>query len=420
MGNLQLKMTRKDPIVSETTPRSKLLVWLGCVRAEGPRQRAVLMLCLATVVMGLVTAIVALGFNTRARFFVEGDPTLAFPFIEDSDAIIPSFAVIIIGYFLPMFVVVIFHTFFFRRQFQDCFPIGRQIYNRQLITILWLTLNFLMTVAVTESLKYYDGRNRPDFFAMCNYKGYRTALEQCGGGASPATNWTTCVNNLEPKNTVYQITPGAPGKVEDCLDQDKLKESKSSYPSGHSSVSMSGLGFLAFFFYYSFDVPHTKDWKDVVSTLLQMSLPALCVFGALMVAATRPRDYWHNFSDINMGISIGFVSMVVCGRCWADQMTIPCVEDPRKGDNDRPSKGDLESPRHTVPIHARSPSAETSPKHSQPMVSRSESLRAATAQDSAADEALPNAGEGEMTMGNVNPVANPVANHKMDHQAIVM
>lgn len=39
-----------------------------------------------------------------------------------------------------------------------------------------------------------------------------------------------------------------------------------------------------------------------------------------MIASTRPRDYWHNFSDINFGMSIGFMCMIVCGRMWQQQM----------------------------------------------------------------------------------------------------
>lgn len=189
------------------------------------------------------------------------------------------------------------------------------MHKRLLITFLWLTLNFLLTVGITSVLKYYDGRNRPDFFAMCNYKGYRTALAQCEN----ADVWETCIKGLG----LYQIQIGKPGKVEDCLDQGMLKQSKSSYPSGHASVSMSGLGFLAYFIYYSFEVSHTKNWKDSASILIQLIVPSVCIGGALMIAGTRPRNYWHNFSDINMGMSIGFASFVICGRMWAAQMTIP-------------------------------------------------------------------------------------------------
>ena len=36
-------------------------------------------------------------------------------------------------------------------------------------------------------------------------------------------------------------------------------------------------------------------WHDCCKVVL----PTACVFGAVMIAATRPKDYWHNFSDVS-------------------------------------------------------------------------------------------------------------------------
>lgn len=211
---------------------------------------------------------------------------------------------IVVSIGCPLVIIAFFHIVLYGRDL----PIGNRVVPRMLITLLWFSLCCLATISVTSVLKSYDGRLRPDFYAMCNYKGYRTVLEMC----RYSSDWTTCVAQYPS----YSITPGAPGSFDDCLDRDHLKQSQSSYPSGHSSVSMAGLGFLAYFLYYSL------DGTDALSALARMLLPSFCVFGAIMIAASRPRDYWHNFSDINFGMSIGFACMVFSGQMWKNQMVL--------------------------------------------------------------------------------------------------
>eukprot|EP00658_Telonema_sp_P-2_P031502 TRINITY_DN23554_c0_g1_i15.p1 TRINITY_DN23554_c0_g1~~TRINITY_DN23554_c0_g1_i15.p1 ORF type:complete len:186 (+),score=1.32 TRINITY_DN23554_c0_g1_i15:242-799(+) len=89
---------------------------------------------------------------------------------------------------------------------------------------------------------------------------------------------------------------------------------QSSYPSGHASVSLAGLGFLAYFLYYSF------NGRDLACALLRLVLPCSAVVGSIVIAASRPHDYWHNFSDVNFGMSVGFCCMVVCGQLWKFHM----------------------------------------------------------------------------------------------------
>jgi len=281
------------------------LIKVGVKRARGPRFITTCMMLLAFLLLSLISGVVNLGFKPVTRFFTEGDPTLSYPYIKDADATIPSAVVVLLSSALPLLVVIFFHGVLFQR---DGLPVGRKVHKRALISILWLLMSFMLAVSVTSVIKFYEGRLRPDFFAMCNYKGYRTALERCGD-VDPSA-WNACINT----HLQSPIVPGAPGDLKYCLDQDHIKEGQSSYPSGHSSVSMAGLGWLSFFIYYSLDGRH---W---ISSILRVVTPGCCMFGAIMIAATRPRDYWHNFSDINFGMSIGFLCMVVCGRMWQQQM----------------------------------------------------------------------------------------------------
>merc|ERR1711934_231039 len=103
-----------------------------------------------------------------------------------------------------------------------------------------------------------------------------------------------------------------------------MGQSQSSYPSGHASAAMASLGFFAPFFYYAL------NGQDVVSSFLRVSLPFSCVMGPVMIAASRPRNYWHNFSDINMGMAIGLLCMVCCGIGWSNQMVIKPTEPAEK------------------------------------------------------------------------------------------
>lgn len=59
-----------------------------------------------------------------------------------------------------------------------------------------------------------------------------------------------------------------------------------SFPSGHSSVSAAGLGFLTFFFF--------GQTKAFISggNIWRVSFSLLPSFGAIAIAITRVVDYW--------------------------------------------------------------------------------------------------------------------------------
>lgn len=236
------------------------------------------------------------------RFFVEGDPTLSYPYIEDADVSCPIWLLMVAGLAIPVVIIVGSHLVLFGRT-----PVGSVVHHRLLITGLYFLMAFLIAILVTQAIKHYEGRLRPDFYAMCNYKNYRTAINNCERGTG---TWWTCAEGYG-----YVIEKGAPGNLIHCLSSESdIHEARSSYPSGHSSMPAATFGFLAFFFYYAFTGPEV--WHSVLKVLL----PAASVWGAIMIAATRPRDYWHNFSDINSGLAIGFTSALVCGYRWSLDM----------------------------------------------------------------------------------------------------
>jgi len=141
-----------------------------------------------------------------------------------------------------------------------------------------------MTFSLTEFIKNFVGRKRPNFFAMCNYHGYRDSLQ---------TNNFTYYNSM--------TTPGIPGNLTNCLETDIsiLKDSQYSFPSGHSASAFCALVFCGLI------LTNTLHNWSKKHNMLKGLIICIFVWSAVMVAGTRPRDYWHNFDDILCGAAIG-------------------------------------------------------------------------------------------------------------------
>jgi len=145
---------------------------------------------------------------------------------------------------------------------------------------------------ITVLLKNFVGRLRPNFFAMCNYKGYRDALSG--------------------NDTLYLslTTAGAVGSLDHCWETDiaKIHEAQYSFPSGHASFAFAGLTFLTFFLFHV--APRyfkLMNSKSVIRFLpFKITILLVLFISAAVIAGTRTRDYWHNFDDILAGSVIGF------------------------------------------------------------------------------------------------------------------
>jgi len=120
----------------------------------------------------------------------------------------------------------------------------------------------------------------------------------------------------------------------------------SSFPSGHSSMSFAGLGFLAMYMYYnvycywrigtvdaggmfsSLDgilvrselVFHRRRARERTYAVHNNQLPLLLLCSAPLwlaawIAMTRVKDYWHNYDDILAGSVIGIFIAYACYTC---------------------------------------------------------------------------------------------------------
>ncbi|KAK4479303.1 hypothetical protein RD792_014814 [Penstemon davidsonii] len=138
-----------------------------------------------------------------------------------------------------------------------------------------LAYSVLVTAVITDSIKDAVGRPRPNFFYRCFPTG------------EPA---------FDPVN----------GDVLCYGDKKLVKEGYKSFPSGHSSWSFAGLGFLAWYLCGKIKV---FDRRGHAAKLCIVVLPYLA---ASLVAISRVDDYWHHWTDVFAGSLIGIVVSAVC------------------------------------------------------------------------------------------------------------
>ncbi|KAJ6811679.1 putative lipid phosphate phosphatase 2 [Iris pallida] len=142
--------------------------------------------------------------------------------------------------------------------------------------ILGLLFSVLITGVLTDAIKDGVGRPRPDFFWRCFPDG----------------------KDEYDKITTNVICHG---------EKSVIREGHKSFPSGHSSWSFAGLGFLA---WYLAGKIRVFDQRGHVAKLCLIFLPLLA---ASLVAISRVDDYWHHWQDVFAG---GFLGLVVSSLCY--------------------------------------------------------------------------------------------------------
>ncbi|CAN4079934.1 unnamed protein product [Withania somnifera] len=174
---------------------------------------------------------------------------------------VPIWAVPVYAVLMPM---VIFLLIYFRL---------RDVYDLH-HAILGLLFSVLVTAVITGAIKDAVGRPRPDFFWRC-----------FPDGKEVYDKW---------------------GDVVCHGDKNVVKEGHKSFPSGHTSLSFAGLGFLSL--YLSGKI-QAFDCRGHVAKLCLVLLPLLL---ASLVAISRVDDYWHHWQDVFAGGLIGLVVATLC------------------------------------------------------------------------------------------------------------
>ncbi|GJJ76167.1 diacylglycerol diphosphate phosphatase / phosphatidate phosphatase [Entomortierella parvispora] len=199
------------------------------------------------------------------RQFSVKDTTIQHPFAKKET--VPVWLLLILAFVLPLtFVGVI--AVFQRRSYTD-------LHNG----FLGLFLTQALVLIVTDSIKIAVGRTRPDF------------LDRCFSLYDNMAAGTPVEMLYDPVNILSNSTI--------CTRQDLLRDGFKSFPSGHSSFSFGGLGYLSM---YLAGKIHLFDERGHTYKSLVVLAPMIL---AALIAASRVADYRHHWQDVSVGAIIG-------------------------------------------------------------------------------------------------------------------
>ncbi|KAL2622401.1 hypothetical protein R1flu_002606 [Riccia fluitans] len=135
--------------------------------------------------------------------------------------------------------------------------------------ILGLLTAIFLTGVITDAIKDGVGRPRPDFFFRCFPDG----------------------NVQYTQDLIQEVI--CTGKESD------IREGYKSFPSGHTSWSFAGLGYLSFYLAGKVVIFDKRGFT------WRLSLVVLPLLAAALVGVSRVDDYWHHWQDVFVGGLIG-------------------------------------------------------------------------------------------------------------------
>lgn len=224
------------------------------------------------------------------------DMTLNQPLVEPDDVIIGSEFLIQSSITFPLILLFVVTTIIAPRLASSSSSSSSNNYDRRFLihdahsSICALLSTIGMSEFITCLIKYFVGRLRPNFYQLCGFD--ITTL--------------TCTNPI-----------------------DLIIEARQSFPSGHSSLSTSGMGILAYFFLGRVGVAtatgvsvmnnrgcrKTMD-KNLLTRKIYVFLALLPLVYSTFCASSRLVDNWHHPSDVVGGICIGLFCSTVNYHLW--------------------------------------------------------------------------------------------------------
>lgn len=210
------------------------------------------------------------------RGFYCDDESIRYPYNKDST--IESNENHIISCLTAIFTVLIVETL-------------RGIFSKHqsLLKVIWSCYKYLLVFAfailvseiVTNIAKYSTGRLRPHFIEICD-------------------PFTVNPNLCSDPFSFQYITEY---NCSDKYPERGIKEARLSFMSGHSSFAATGIVFTVLY------IQTRVTWSRVSASkhLIQF----LLITYPLWVGSTRIKDYWHHWSDVLAGLSLGSLTAIV-------------------------------------------------------------------------------------------------------------
>jgi len=230
--------------------------------------------------------IISAASTPHDRIFFEQDPTLSYPYEANEEVPLDLLMVVMVHIPTIMFLIMpVIYNKFWRSKNKP--PRTGHLQYDAFRPFLFFVQAMSLNMVITNFVKYYVGRKRPNFFAICDYHGYRSAID---GNA-------TAMKEYKSLTSLFAI-----GNISHCrASEEKIIEGMKSFPSGHSSSAYCSMWALSLWLKGSlnFGAKH-KMWK-----LILIIIP---IFSAWAIACTRTRDNWHNFDDILGGVVVGMSS----------------------------------------------------------------------------------------------------------------
>ncbi|CUS13019.1 unnamed protein product [Tuber aestivum] len=221
-------------------------------QSYGPDWLSLLLLALANLAVGLI--------EPFQRMFSLDDRTLHFPHAEIERVPVPMLLTYSIA--LPTLLILL-------STILNLHKTREQKLHQVHVSLLGLAISLMLTTFITDTVKNGYGRPRPDLIARCKPEEGTPEHELVG--------------------------------MEVCTEQDyhTLYDGFRSFPSGHSSFSWSGLGFLSLFLF-----GQTRALRPG-SDMCRIVISALPSLGALLITLSRTEDYRHDIYDVSTGTLIG-------------------------------------------------------------------------------------------------------------------
>ncbi|KAI1074244.1 acid phosphatase/Vanadium-dependent haloperoxidase [Whalleya microplaca] len=228
---------------------------------------------------GLLTAYILIQFFVEPfhRMFYINNLNIAFPHAIHER--VPVWLNFVYALFIPLAVLLLYNG------------LTRASFHKHHNTILGLAVALILSSFLTDIVKNTVGRPRPDLIARCK----------------PVTS----------------TKPNVLLTIDVCTETDHhtLHDGWRSFPSGHSSFSFSGLGYLALFLAGQLRI--FRDRKDLGRSLICLAP----LVGAAMIAISRCQDYRHDVYDVSVGSVLGFsVGLFTYRRYWPRLSSRECHE----------------------------------------------------------------------------------------------